>query len=137
MILCWNEPKILPNRNFGICQLHCTCYVLKLHWWIKEKNFNKIHQTSAKQHEGRLKFIKSYRTHKRQSNWINSKTLAILSYMYKKKVWEKLEINKLQTLNTENWIFKVLNRHVRDSLTTNMYKPLFINMGNHWPIFWP
>ena len=45
-----------------------------------------------------------------QFNWIHPRTIAVMSNMYKRKVREALEINRLKTLNETDKTFKVLNR---------------------------
>ena len=45
-----------------------------------------------------------------QFNWIHPRTIAVMSNMYKRKVCEALEINRLKTLNKTDKTFKVLNR---------------------------
>ena len=54
-----------------------------------------------------------------------------MSNMYKRKVHEALEINKLKTLNEADKPFKVLNRDNGDYVTINSWKPLFQKIGNH------
>ena len=55
----------------------------------------------------------------------------VISSMYKRKVREALEINRLKTLNETDKTFKVLNRDNGDYVTTNSWKPLFRKIGNH------
>ena len=51
--------------------------------------------------------------------------------MYKRKVREALEINRLKTLKETDKMFKVLNRDNGDYVTTNSWKPLLRKIGNH------
>ena len=51
--------------------------------------------------------------------------------MYKRKVREALEINRLKTLNETDKMFEVLNRDNGEYVTTNSWKPLFRKIGNH------
>ena len=51
--------------------------------------------------------------------------------MYKRKVREALEINRLKTLNERDKTFKVLNRDNGDYVITNSWKPLFRKIANH------
>ena len=51
--------------------------------------------------------------------------------MYKRKVREALEINRLKTLNETHETFKSLNRDNSDHVTMNSWKPLFRKIGNH------
>ena len=55
----------------------------------------------------------------------------VISSMYKRKVREALEINRLKTLKETDKTFKVLNRDNGDYVTTNSWKPLFWKIGNH------
>ena len=66
-----------------------------------------------------------------QFNWIHPRTIALMPNMYKRKVHEALEINRLKTLNETDKAFKVLNRDNGDYVTTNSWKPLFRKIGNH------
>ena len=50
--------------------------------------------------------------------------------MYKRKIHEVLEINKLKTINEKDKSFTILNRDNGDYVTKNSWKPLFI-IGNH------
>ena len=54
-----------------------------------------------------------------------------MSNMYKRKVREAFEINRLKTLNERDKTFKALNRDNGDYVTTNSWKPLFWKIGNH------
>ena len=54
-----------------------------------------------------------------------------MSNMYKRKVHEALEINRLKTLNKTDRTFKVLNRDNGDHVTTNSWKPLFRKIGDY------
>ena len=45
-----------------------------------------------------------------QFNWFHPRTTALMSNMYKRKVREALEINRLKTLNETDKTFKLLNR---------------------------
>ena len=63
-------------------------------------------------------------------NWIHPRTIAIMSNMYKRKVREALEKNRLKTLNETDKTFKVPNRDNGDYFTTNSWKPLFRKIGN-------
>ena len=58
-----------------------------------------------------------------------------MSNMYKRKVHEALEINRLKTLNETDKTFKVLNRDNGDYVTTNSWKPLFRKIGNHFRFY--
>ena len=51
--------------------------------------------------------------------------------MYKRKIREALEINKLKIINEKAKTFTVLNRDNGDYVTENSGKPLFMKMGNH------
>ena len=59
-----------------------------------------------------------------QFNWTHPRTIAVMLNMYKRKVREALEINRLKTLNETDKTFKVLNRDNGDYVTTNSWKPL-------------
>ena len=54
-----------------------------------------------------------------QFYWIYQRTIAVMSHIYKRKVREALEINRLKTLNETDKTFKVLNRDNGDYVTTN------------------
>ena len=54
-----------------------------------------------------------------------------MSNMYKRKVCETLEINRLKTLNKTDKAFKALNRDNGDYATTNSWKPLFWKIGEY------
>ena len=57
-----------------------------------------------------------------------------MSNMYKRKVHEACEINiyfRLKTLIETDKTFKALNRDNGDYITTNSWKPLLQNTGNH------
>ena len=54
-----------------------------------------------------------------------------MSNMYKRKVREALEKNRLKTLNETDKTFKVLNRDSADYVTMNSWKSLFRKMENH------
>ena len=51
--------------------------------------------------------------------------------MYKRKVREALDINRLKTLNEADKTFKVLNRDNGGYVTTISWNPLFRKLGNH------
>ena len=51
--------------------------------------------------------------------------------MYKRKLREALEIDRLKTLNKTGRPFKVLNGDNGDRVTKNRWKPLFRKIGNH------
>ena len=54
-----------------------------------------------------------------------------MSNMYKRKVREALELNRVKILNETDKTFKALNSGNGDYLTTNSWKPLFRKIGNH------
>ena len=66
-----------------------------------------------------------------QCNWIHPRTIAVILNMYKRKVREAVEINRLKILNETNKTFKALNRGNGDYVTTNSWRPLFWKIGNH------
>ena len=59
-----------------------------------------------------------------QLNWIHPGTTAVMPNMYKQKLYEALETNRLKTLNQTNKTFKVLNRDHGDCTTINRWEPL-------------
>ena len=61
-----------------------------------------------------------------QFDWRHLKTICISPYMYKRKIHEALEINKLKPINEKDKIFTVLNRDNGDYIKTNSWKPLFL-----------
>ena len=66
-----------------------------------------------------------------QFNWMHRRTISVMSNMYKRKVREALEMNKLKTLNETDKTLKVLNRDNGNYVTKNSWKPLFREIGNH------
>ena len=44
-----------------------------------------------------------------QFDWLHQKIVRILPYMYKRKIREALEINKLKKINEKDKTFSVLN----------------------------
>ena len=66
-----------------------------------------------------------------QFNWVHPRTIAVVSNMYKRKVREAFEINRLKTLNETDKTFKMLNRDNGDYVTTNSWTPLIRKIGNH------
>ena len=66
-----------------------------------------------------------------QFNWIQPRTIVAMSNMYKRKVREALELNRLKTLNETDKTFNVLNRDSGDYITTDSWKPLFQKIENH------
>ena len=53
-----------------------------------------------------------------------------MANMYKRKVCEARETNRLKILNETDKTFKVLNRENGDYITMNSWKPLFQKIGN-------
>ena len=54
-----------------------------------------------------------------------------MNHLYKRKVREALEINRLKTLDEADKTFKELNRDNGDYVTTNIWKPHIPELGNH------
>ena len=54
-----------------------------------------------------------------QFNWLRPKTVRISPYMYKRKIREALEIDKLKTINEKDQTVTVLNRDNGDYVTAN------------------
>ena len=132
-ILCQNKPKLLPNCHPGVYQLDRSCngrYIGE----SKKKVLTRCighQQDSIKgnwESSGATEHTKECHG---QFNWIHPRTIAVMSNMYKRKVREALEINRLKTLNETDKTFKVLNRDNGDYVTTNSWKPLFRKIGNH------
>ena len=81
-----------------------------------------------------MRIIQGYRLHKKchgQFDGLHPKTVRISPYIYKRKIREVLEMNKLRTINEKDKTFPVLNKDIGDYVTTNSWKPLFMKMGNH------
>ena len=125
-ILFQNKPKLLPTSRPGVYQLDCSCngrYIGEL----KKKLLTRCiehQQNSIKgnwESSGATEHTKGCHG---QFNWIHPRTIAVMSNMYKRKVREALEINRLTTLNETDKTFKVLNRDNGDYVTTNSWKPL-------------
>ena len=66
-----------------------------------------------------------------QFDWLHQKIVRILPYMYKRKIREALEINKLKKINEKDKTFSVLNWDNGDYVKRNSWKLLFMKMGNH------
>ena len=132
-ILCQNKPKLLPNSHPGVYQLDCSCngrYIGE----SKKKVLTRCiehQQDSIKgnwESSGATEYTKECHG---QFNWIHPRTIAVMSNMYKRKVCEALEINRLKTLNKTDKTFKVLNRQYGVYVTRNSWKPLFWKIGDH------
>ena len=117
-ILCQNKPKLLPNSHPGVYQLDCSCngrYIGE----SKKKVLTRCiehQQDSIKgnwESSGTTEHTKECHG---QFNWIHWRTITLMSNMYKRKVREVLEINRLKALNETDKTFKVLNR---DMVTTS------------------
>ena len=65
---------------------------------------------------GATKHTKQYHE---KFNWIDPRSMVIMSNIYKTKVRETLEINRFKTLDETDKTFKVLNRDNGDYVTTN------------------
>ena len=131
-ILCQNKAKLLPNSHPGVHQLDCSCngrYIGE----SKKKVLTRCiehQQDSIKgnwESSGATEHTKECHG---QFNWIYPKIIAVMSNMYKRKVREALEINRLKILNETDKAFIVLNRDNGDYLTTNSWKPLFRKIVN-------
>ena len=131
-ILCQNKAKLLPNSHPGVYQLDCSCngrYIGE----SKKKVLTRCiehQQDSIKgnwESSGATEHTKECHG---QFNWFYPKIIAVMSNMYKRKVREALEINRLKTLNETDKTFIVLNRDNGDYLTTNSWKPLFRKIVN-------
>ena len=66
----------------------------------------------------------------RQFNGIHPKTITIIPNMYKTKVGEVLDINRLKTLNETDETLKVQNRDNDHYFITKNWKLLFQEIGN-------
>ena len=74
---------------------------------------------------------KHTKEHYGQFNWIHARTIAVMPHMYKRKLREALEINRLKTLSETDKAFKVLNRDNSYYVTTNSWKSLFGKIENN------
>ena len=52
-------------------------------------------------------------------NWIFPRTISVMPSMYKRKVYEDLEINRLKILSELDKTLKLLNRDKGGYVTTN------------------
>ena len=66
-----------------------------------------------------------------QFNWIYARKITVKPSMYKRKVREALEIDRLKILNETSRSLKVLNRDNGDCVAKKRWKPLFWKIGNH------
>ena len=132
-ILCQSKPKLLPYSYPGVYQLDCSCNGR----YIGESKIKVLtrciehQQDSIKgnwESSGATEHTKECHG---QFNWIHPRTIAVMSKMYKRKVREALEINRLKTLNKKDKTLKVLNRDNGHYVTANSWKPLFRKIGNH------
>ena len=122
-----NRPKLLPNSH-----LECTSWPVNTMVDIfanqKEKYWHIALNTSNWESSGATEHTKECHG---QFNCIYSRTIAVMPNMYKRKVRESLEINRLKMLNETDKTFKVLNRDNGDCVTANSWKPLFRKIENH------
>ena len=111
-ILFQKKPKLLPNSHPRVYQLDCSCNGR----YIGESKKNVLtrciehQQDSMKgnlESSGAIEHTKEFHG---QFNWIHPRTIALMSKMYKRKVREALEINRLKTLNETDKTFRVLNK---------------------------
>ena len=100
-ILCQNKPELPPNNHPGVYQLDCSCngrYIGE----SKKKVLTRCiehQQDSIKgnwESSGATEHTKECHG---QFNWIHPRIIAVMSNMYKRKVSEALEINRLKTLS--------------------------------------
>ena len=132
-ILCQNKLKLLPNCHSGVYQLDCSCngrYVVESKKKVSRRCIEH-QQDSIKSNWESSGTTEHTKECHGQFNWIHWRTITLMSNMYKRKVREVLEINRLKTLNETDKTFKVLNRDNGDYVTTNSWKPLFQKIKNH------
>ena len=132
-ILCQNKPKLLPNSDPGVYQLDCSCngrYISESRKKVLTRCIEHQQDSMKGNWESSGATEHTKESHG-QFNWIHLRTIANRQNMYKKKVREALEINRLKTLNETDKTFKVLNRDNGEYVTTNIWKPLFRKIGNH------
>ena len=117
-ILCQNKPKLIPNSHPGVYQLDCSCngrYIVE----SKKKVLRcciEHQQDSIKGNWESSGAIEHTKECHGQFNWIHWRTITLMSNMYKRKVREVIEINRLKALNETDKSFNVLNR---DMVTTS------------------
>ena len=132
-ILCQNKPKLLLNTHPGVCQLDCS-YNGRYIRESKKKVLKRCiehQQDSIKANWESSGATEHTKECYGQFSWIHPRTIAVMSNMYKRKVCEALEINRLKTLNKTDKTFKVLNRQYGVYVTRNSWKPLFWKIGDH------
>ena len=109
-ILCQNKPKLLPNSHPGVYQLDCSCngrYIVE----SKKKVLRcciEHQQDSIKGNQESSGAIEHTKECHGQFNWIHWRTITLMSNMYKRKVREVIEINRLKALNETDKSFKQL-----------------------------
>ena len=135
-ILCQNKPKLLPNSHPGVYQLDCSCNGR----YIGESKKKVLTRCIEHQQDSIKGNWESFGTteHTKECHglfkWIHPRTIAVMSNMYKRKVHEARETNiyfRLKTFIETDKTFKALNRDNGDYITTNSWKPLLWNTGNH------
>ena len=132
-ILCQNKLKLLPNCHSGVYQLDCSCngrYVVESKKKVSRRCIEH-QQDSIKSNWESSGTTEHTKECHGQFNWIHPRAIAVMSNMYKRKVREALEINRLKILNKTDKTFKVLNRDNGDYVTMNSWKPLFQKIKNH------
>ena len=116
-ILCQNK----PNSHPGVYQLECSCSGICI-GKSKKKELTRCiehQQDSIKGNWESSGATEDTRECHGQFNWIHPRTISVMSNMYKSKVSEALEINRLKTLNETDKTFKALNRDNGGYVTTN------------------
>ena len=124
-MLSQNKPKLLPNSHPGvyICIVHPT-YSKILTSCIDHK------EDSIKCKCVSLGVTEHTKKCHGQFNGIHPKIITVISNMYKTKVGEVLDINRLKTLNETDGMLKLPNRDNDHYFITKNWKLLFHKIGN-------
>ena len=100
-ILCQNKPQLLPNSHPGVYQLDCSC-----NGRYTGESMEKVLIRCIEHQQGSIKgnwesfgATEPTKVCHGQFNWIHPRTITAMSNMYKRKVREALEINRLKTIN--------------------------------------
>ena len=119
-ILCQKKLKQLPNNHPGMYQLDC----LGNGRYIGESKKKVLtHCTEYQQDSIKGNWESPHVTEHTKKchgkfNWIYLKTIIVLLNMYKRKVHEAFEINRLKTLNETDKTFKSTKQRERERVVT-------------------
>ena len=133
-ILCQkNKPKLLPNNQPGVYQLHCSCnwkYIGKLKKRVLTRCIEHQQDGMSGKWESSGATEHTKECHG-QFDWLHPKTVHISPYIYERKICKVLKINKLRTTNKKDKTFRFLNRDNGEYVKTNSWKSFFMKIGNY------